>query len=52
MSASTSGGVELTDDLLDRLAVEAGQGYDVDRLKERHVQPPDPPPAAGPRVTG
>lgn len=31
----TSGGVELTDDLLDRLAEEAEQGYEVDNLRPR-----------------
>jgi hypothetical protein len=51
-SLGTSGGVELTEELLDRLAAEAEQGYDVERLQERTVQPPNPPPAAGPRVTG
>lgn len=31
----TSGGVELTDELLDRLAEEAEQGYEVDKLRPR-----------------
>lgn len=31
----TSGGVELTDEVLDRLAVEAEAGYDVTRIRQR-----------------
>jgi hypothetical protein len=32
----TSGGVELTDEVIEKLAEEAEQGYDLDRLKERN----------------
>lgn len=31
----TSGGVELTDELVERLAKEAEHGYDVERLRPR-----------------
>lgn len=34
-SRTTSGGVELTDDLLEKLATEAEAGYDVSKLRER-----------------
>ncbi len=45
----SSCGVELTDDVIERLADEAVRGYDVDRL--RPVPHDDEPaPAAGPRV--
>lgn len=48
----TSGGVPLTDELLDRLAVEAERGYPVEQLRTRHELPDEhPPPAAEPRVT-
>lgn len=36
-STLTSGGVELTDDLIDRLAAEAEAGYDVERLRPRRT---------------
>lgn len=33
----TSGGVELTDELIERLAREAEEGYDVERLLPRPI---------------
>ncbi len=41
----TSGGVELTEELIERLAGEAEEGYDVERLRPRssHGRPPTPP---------
>jgi predicted HicB family RNase H-like nuclease len=36
----TSGGVPVTDDLVDRLAAEAEQGYDVAALRGRRGRPP------------
>ena len=35
----TSGGVPVTDDLVDRLAAEAEQGYDVGTLRRRGGRP-------------
>ena len=35
----TSGGVPVTDDLVDRLAAEAEQGYDVRTLRRRGGRP-------------
>lgn len=40
---ATSGGVELTDELLDTLAAEAERGYDIARLRPRRGKRPDQP---------
>jgi hypothetical protein len=37
---ATSGGVPVTDELVERLAAEAEAGYDVDSLKRRSGRPP------------
>jgi len=39
-SWGTSGGVELTDELLDKMVAEAEAGYDLDRLRPRPGRPP------------
>ena len=39
-SYGTSGGIELTDELLDKLAREAEEGIDISRLRPRRGRPP------------
>lgn len=43
----TSGGVPVTDELVDRLAAEAAEGYDVDALRRRGGRRPLGSAAAG-----